>query len=187
MLIFSILTGVICGFAAISIKWLIHFVETTLVSWIPIEKGSILLFAYPMVGILLTILFVRYFVKDDIGHGVTKVLYAISRRNSKIKRHNMYTSMIASSLTIGMGGSVGAEGPIVMTGAAIGSNIGQFFRVDYRMITLLLGAGTAGAIAGAFGAPLAGMIFTLEVLMLDLTMAAVIPLLLSTVSAVSIT
>lgn len=187
MLIFSILTGVICGFAAISIKWLIHFVETTLVSWIPIEKGSILLFAYPMVGILITILFVRYYVKDNIGHGVTKVLYAISRRNSKIKRHNMYTSMIASSLTIGMGGSVGAEGPIVMTGAAIGSNIGQFFRVDYRMITLLLGAGTAGAIAGAFGAPLAGMIFTLEVLMLDLTMAAVIPLLLSTVSAVSIT
>lgn len=187
IIIFSILTGIVCGFAAISIKWLIHFVKFNLVSWIPVEKGSILLLAYPMVGIFLTILFIRIFVKDDVSHGVTKVLYAISRHKSRLKSHNMYSSMVACSLTIGMGGSVGAEGPIVMTGAAIGSGIGQFFRVDYKMITLLLGAGAAGAIAGAFGAPLAGMIFTLEVLMLDLTMAAVIPLLLSTVSAMSIT
>ena len=185
--IFSVLTGIMCGFAAITLKWLIHFVKFQLTSFIPIENGSLLFVAYPMLGILLTILFVRIFVKDDIGHGVTKVLYSISRKKSKLKAHNMYSSMVASSLTIGLGGSVGAEGPIVMTGSAIGSNIGQFFRVDYKMITLLLGAGASGAIAGAFGAPLAGLIFTLEVLMLDLTMAAVIPLLLATVSAVSIT
>lgn len=187
MLIFSVLTGIVCGFAAITIKWLIHFVKVNLTGWLPADSGSIFLFVYPIVGLLLTILFVRLFIRDDISHGVTKVLYAISRKESKLKAHNMYSSMVASSLTIGLGGSVGAEGPIVMTGAAIGSNIGQFFRVDARMITLLLGAGASGAIAGAFGAPLAGMIFALEVLMLDLTMSAVVPLLLSTVSAVSIT
>jgi len=186
-LLFSVFTGIVCGFAAIAIKWLIHLVKFNLTSWIPVDSGSILLFAYPMLGVLLTILFIRFFVKDDIGHGVTKVLYAISRKESRIKAHNMYSSMVATSLTIGLGGSVGAEGPIVMTGSAIGSNIGQFFRVDARTITLLLGAGAAGAISGAFGAPLAGLIFTLEVLMLDLTMSAVVPLLLSTVSAVSIT
>lgn len=186
-LLFSVLTGIICGFAAITIKWLIHFVKLNLTGWLPADSGSILLFAYPMIGVLLTIIFLRLFVRDDISHGVTKVLYAISRKESRLKAHNMYTSMVATSLTIGLGGSVGAEGPIVMTGSAIGSNIGQFFRVDARMVTLLLGAGASGAIAGAFGAPLAGMIFTLEVLMLDLTMSAVVPLLLSTVSAVSIT
>lgn len=187
MLLFSVLTGIVCGFAAITIKWLIHFVKVNLTGWLPADSGSIFLFVYPLVGLLLTVLFVRLFIRDDISHGVTKVLYAISRKESKLKAHNMYSSMVATSLTIGLGGSVGAEGPIVMTGSAIGSNIGQFFRVDGRMITLLLGAGASGAIAGAFGAPLAGMIFTLEVLMLDLTMSAVVPLLLSTVSAVSIT
>lgn len=187
MLLFSIITGVACGFAAITIKWLIHFVKANLTSWLPSESGSLLLFVYPMLGVLLTVIFLRLIVRDDISHGVTKVLYAISRKKSKIKPHNMYTSMVATSLTIGLGGSVGAEGPIVMTGAAIGSNIGQFFRVDAKTVTLLLGAGASGAIAGAFGAPLAGLIFTLEVLMLDLTMSAVVPLLLSTVSAVSIT
>ncbi len=187
MLLFSVLTGVFCGFAAITIKWLIHFVKVNLTGWLPADSGSVLLFVYPMVGVLLTILFLRLFVRDDISHGVTKVLYAISRKESRLKAHNMYTSMVATSLTIGLGGSVGAEGPIVMTGSAIGSNIGQFFRVDARTITLLLGAGASGAIAGAFGAPLAGLIFTLEVLMLDLTMSAVVPLLLSTVCAVSVT
>ncbi|WP_320052380.1 chloride channel protein [uncultured Acetobacteroides sp.] len=186
-LLFSVLTGIICGFAAITIKWLIHFVKLNLTGWLPTDSGSILLFAYPMIGVLLSIIFLRLFVRDDISHGVTKVLYAMSRKESRLKAHNMYTSMLATSLTIGLGGSVGAEGPIVMTGSAIGSNIGQFFRVDARMVMLLLGAGASGAIAGAFGAPLAGVIFTLEVLMLDLTMSAVVPLLLSTVCAVSIT
>lgn len=184
---FSVIVGVACGFAAISIKWLIGFVKHNLTGWIPIENSSVLFIVYPLVGIALTWLFVRYVVKDDISHGVTKVLYSISRKRSKIARHNIFSSMIATSFTIGFGGSVGAEGPIVLMGSAIGSNFGSVFRMDSRVITLLLGAGASGAIAGAFGAPLAGLIFTLEVLMLDLTISAVVPLLLSTVSAVTVT
>ena len=141
---------------------------------------------YPVVGILLTGLFVRHVVKDDISHGVTKILYAISRRQSRIKRHNTWSSLLASAITIGFGGSVGAEAPIVLTGSAIGSNLGSAFRLEHRTLMLLVGCGAAGAVSGIFKAPIAGLVFTLEVLMIDLTMGSLLPLLVSCVTAATV-
>ena len=186
ILILSLVVGITSGLAAVILKNLIHTIQYLLTSWIPIDNGSLLFLAYPMVGILLTVLFVKYYVKDNISHGITRILFAISRRDSRVKKHNTYTSLVASSLTIGFGGSVGAEAPIVLTGAALGSQVGQYLGLDYKKITLLLGCGAAGAIAGIFKAPLAGLVFTLEVLMLDLTMASIIPLLISAVTAATI-
>ena len=137
----------------------------------------------PGVGMFLSFLIVRYIVRDNIGHGVTKVLQAVSKNESKIKRHNMYSSLVTSALTIGFGGSVGAEAPIVYTGAAIGSNLGRYMGLSYRGMTLLLGCGAAGAVAGIFNAPLAGVLFTLEILLFNLSMSSLLPLLLSSVSA----
>jgi CIC family chloride channel protein len=152
------------------------------------EQGTLgfLYLALPGIGIIITVLYIKYFVKDNIGHGVSRILYAISKKGSKLKRHNTYSSIVSSTITIGFGGSVGAEAPIVLTGAAIGSSIGQFFKLNYKTITLLLGCGAAAAIASIFKAPLAGLVFTLEVLMLDLTMASIIPLLIAAVSATTV-
>ena len=124
-------------------------------------------------------------MRDDISHGVTKILYAISRRQSRIKRHNVWSSICASAITIGFGGSVGAEAPIVLTGSAIGSNLGSIFRMDHKTLMLLVGCGAAGAVSGIFKAPIAGLVFTLEVLMIDLTMASLLPLLITSVTAAS--
>ena len=181
--ILAVVVGVCSGLAAVMLKSSIHLVKDMLTGWFSLSEGSLLYFAYPGIGILITILFVRYFVKDNINHGITQVLYAISRNNSRIKSHNMYTSMIAGTFTIGFGGSVGAEAPIVMTGSAIGSGIGRFFRLNYRQITLLLGCGAAGAVSGIFKAPLSGIIFTLEILMLNLSLSSIIPLTISSVTA----
>ena len=139
-----------------------------------------------MVGILLAGWYVRYVVRDNISHGVTRVLYAISQNKSRLKPHNMYSSVFASSITIGFGGSVGAEGPIVYTGAAIGSNLGQAFRLSPRILMIHVGCGAAAGIAGIFKAPIAGMLFTLEVLMLDLTTVSVMPLLIASISAATV-
>ncbi|WP_298592871.1 chloride channel protein, partial [uncultured Rothia sp.] len=152
--------------------------------WANIREGAnYWLLLYPIIGILLAGLFVYYVVRDDISHGVTKILYAISQRKSRIKPHNMWSSLVASSLTIGFGGSVGAEAPIVLTGAAIGSNLGRLFRMEQKTLMLLVGCGAAGAVAGIFKAPIAGLVFVIEVLMLDLTMTSVLPLLISSVTA----
>ncbi|MGE0078839.1 MAG: chloride channel protein [Bacteroidales bacterium] len=183
ILILSLIVGILSGVAAVILKNTVHATHAFLQDSLPKDSANILFFALPAVGILLTIFFVRIFIKENINHGVSKVLYAISRQNSKIKPHNTYSSIISSTLTIGFGGSVGAEAPIVYAGAAIGSNIGQFFRMNYKTLTLLVGCGAAGAIAAIFNAPLAGIVFTLEVLMLDLTTASIIPLLISAVSA----
>jgi CIC family chloride channel protein len=172
--------------AAVFLKSAIHFVKDCLTGWFNVAQGSFFYLAYPGIGILITVIFVKYFVKDSIGHGITKVLYSISRNNSQIKSHNVYSSMIAGTFTIGFGGSVGAEAPIVLTGSAIGSNIGKFFRLNYKQITLLLGCGAAGAVSGIFKAPLAGIIFTLEILMLDLSLSSIIPLMISSVTACGI-
>jgi len=181
--ILSLVVGIVSGLSALALKNLIHFIAGQLTSWFNSDSISYLYLVYPLVGILLTVLFVRFIVKDNIGHGVSKILYSISRQNSRLRRHNTWSSMIASSLTIGFGGSVGAEAPVVLTGASIGSNLARVFKLNYKYITLMIGCGAAGGIAGIFNAPIAGIVFTLEVLMLDLTMAYLIPLLISSVTA----
>ena len=158
----SLLVGIITGLAGVFLKNSVHFTHQFFTERLQIDSGSLLFFVYPFIGILLTSLFVRYFVREDISHGVTKVLYAISRQNSIIKPHNNYSSMVASTITIGFGGSVGTEATIVLTGASIGSNLARFFRMNYKVMTLMIGCGTAGAIAGIFKAPIAGIVFTLN-------------------------
>lgn len=187
LLLLSFLVGAGSAFAAQSLKWLIHKIEYLLTSQFDVTHSNWLFLVYPVVGILLTSLFIRYIVRDNIGHGVTKILYAISRKQGLIRRHNMWTSVIASAVTIGFGGSVGAESPIVLTGSAIGSNLGRFFHRDHKTLMLLIGCGASGAVAGIFKAPIAGLVFTLEVLMIDLTMASLLPLLVSCLTATCIT
>lgn len=182
LLLLSLAVGVICGFAAQLLKFLIHVISGVLTSHISATTANYLYLLYPVAGILIVTLFLRYVVKENISHGVTKVLYAISRHKSRLKKRNMYASLVASSITIGFGGSVGAEGPIVFTGAAIGSNVGQAFRLSPRILMILVGCGAAAGIAGIFRAPIAGMLFTLEVLMIDLTGLTVMPLLFSSVA-----
>lgn len=183
ILVLSFFVGIFTATAAIVLKELIHLIQNFLTNNFDTTGANYLYLIYPVIGIFLTGLFIRNIVKDDISHGVTKILYAISRRQGRIKRHNMWSSVIASSLTIGFGGSVGAEAPIVLTGSAIGSNLGSAFKMEHRTLMLLVGCGAAGAVAGIFKAPIAGLVFTLEVLMLDLTMASLLPLLISCVTA----
>jgi CIC family chloride channel protein len=183
VLILSFLVGIFCALAAHILKTIIEFLHESVNHSFTAGNLNYLYLATPIIGILLASIYVRYIVKDDISHGVTKILYAISQRKSRIKPHNMWSSMIASSLTIGFGGSVGAEAPIVLTGSAIGSNLGRLFRMNQKTLLLLVGCGASGAIAGIFKAPIAGVLFTLEVLMLDLTMASIIPLLITAVTA----
>lgn len=183
VLLLSFLVGIFTALAAWVLKMLIHQIEAFLTENFDTTQANGLYLLYPVVGIFLTGLFVRNIVRDDIGHGVTKILYAISRRQGRIKRHNVWSSVIASSITIGFGGSVGAEAPIVLTGSAIGSNLGRMFRMEHKTLMLLVGCGAAGAVAGIFKAPIAGLVFTLEVLMIDLTMASLLPLLISCVTA----
>lgn len=186
VIILSLIVGIICGFAAQLLKYLIHLIAHALTAHFSATTVNWLNLVYPMVGIFIVTIFLKYVVKDNISHGVTKVLYAISRRKSRLKKKNMYSSLIASSITIGFGGSVGAEGPIVFTGAAIGSNIGKAFRMSPRILMLLVGCGAAAGIAGIFRAPIAGMLFTLEVLMIDLTGATVMPLLISSITGATV-
>lgn len=186
VLVLAFFVGIFSGLAAIVLKFLIHFISTTLTSRINLESGNYLYILLPAVGVVLTALFVRYIVRDNISHGVTRVLYAISQNKSRLKRHNIYTSVLASSVTIGFGGSVGAEGPIVYTGAAIGSNLGRAFRMSPRILMILVGCGAAAGIAGIFKAPIAGMLFTLEVLMLDLTTVSVMPLLIASITSTTL-
>ena len=181
LLVLSVVTGLLCGLAAVVLKLSIHGIQDGLKSLFPDSRWPFLIL--PGVGMLLSGLIVRYLVRDNIGHGVTKVLQAVSKNESKIKRHNVWSSLVTSALTIGFGGSVGAEAPIVYTGAAIGSNLGRYCGMSYRGMTLLLGCGAAGAVAGIFNAPLAGVLFTLEILLFNISMTGMLPLLLSSVSA----
>lgn len=183
MIILALFVGICCGLAAVLLKSAIEFIHHSLTSWFDGEAYNFLYLIYPGIGMLIAMLFVRYIVKDNIGHGVTKVLQAVSKNESKIRSHNMWTSMAASSVTIGFGGSVGAEAPIVYTGAAIGSNVARYMGLSYKNMTILLGCGAAGAVAGIFKAPLAGVLFTLEILLFNISMTSILPLLLSTISA----
>ncbi len=186
VLVLSLVVGLAAGVAAMILKWLIHVISGSLMSDLSVSEGNYMYIIYPVVGVLLACWYVRYVVRDNISHGVTRVLYSISQNKSRLKPHNMYTSIVASSITIGFGGSVGAEGPIVYTGAAIGSNLGQAFRLSPRVLMILVGCGAAAGIAGIFKAPIAGMLFTLEVLMLDLTTVTVMPLLIASITAASV-
>ena len=179
--------GAVTALAAQLLKWLVDEIKYLLTNSFDVTHMNWLYLVYPVVGIYLTALFIKYIVRDDIGHGVTKILFAISRRQGHIKKHNCWSSIIASSITIGFGGSVGAESPAVLTGSAIGSTLGKWFKVDQKTLMVLIGCGASGAIAGIFKAPFAGLLFTLEVLMLDLTMASLLPLLVACVTAAVIT
>ncbi len=187
MFILAIVVGILAAVAGHLLKQAIHGVQSIATSFSSISQVNWLYLVFPTIGITLTVLFVRYIVRDDISHGIARIFYAISRKKSRIKLHNTYTSVVASATTIGFGGSVGAEAPIVLTGAAIGSNLGRALRLRYNLITLLVGCGAAAAIAAVYKAPIAGFAFVLEVLMLELTFTSVVPLLIAAVTAATMT
>ncbi|MBO4891112.1 MAG: chloride channel protein [Prevotella sp.] len=187
MIILALIVGFFAAVAAFVLHWIINQIVFVLTSHFNRTGANWLYLVYPVVGIYLTSLFIRYVVKDNISHGITRILYAISSNRSRLKSHNCWSSVIASAITIGFGGSVGAEAPIVLTGSAIGSNLGKLFRMDRKMLMTLVGCGAAGAIAGIFKAPIAGLVFTLEVLMIDMTMSALLPILVSCVTATCFT
>ena len=183
LIILSFVVGISSGLAAVLLESLVRATHHGLTSWFDGSLDNFLYLVYPGIGMLLSLILLRFVIKDNIGHGVTKVLVAVSKNDSRIKPHNMWSSIVTSSLTIGFGGSVGAEAPIVYTGAAIGSNFARYMGMSYRNMTILLGCGAAGAVAGIFKAPLAGVLFTLEILLFNISMTSMMPLLFSTVSA----
>jgi chloride channel protein, CIC family len=186
ILILSFVVGIFAAIAAFLLKSTIHLIKYLLTESFSRYDVNYWYLVFPVIGILITSLFVRYIVKDNISHGITRILYAISQRKSILKLHNIWTSLVGSSITIGFGGSVGAEAPIVLTGSAIGSNLGNFFKMDQKTLMLLVGCGAAGAIGGIFKAPIAGVVFTIEVLMIDMTLTAIVPLLISSVTATAL-
>lgn len=185
MIFMSLLVGLSCGMASVVLKNTVHYTYLfiTDTKWFAVDRSNFLFLIYPMVGITITVLVLKYFIKDDISHGVSKVLYAISRKKGRIKPHNTYSSILTSSITVAFGGSVGLEAPIVLTGSALGSNLGRLGRLSEKNMITLVGCGAAGAIAGVFKAPIAGILFVFEVLMLDLTMTTAIPLLISAITS----
>ena len=187
LLVLAFVVGLLSAVAAFMLHSIINLIVALLTSSFSKTSANWLYLVYPVVGIYLTSLFVRFVVRDDISHGITRILYAISSNKSRLKSHNTWSSVIASAITIGFGGSVGAEAPIVLTGSAIGSNLGQLFRLDRKTLMTLVGCGAAGAIAGIFKAPIAGLVFTLEVLLIDMTMSSLLPILVSCVTATCFT
>ncbi len=181
--VLAFFVGILAAVAAFLLHWIIHLIQQLLTKGFATDDANVLFLLFPVVGIWLTSLFIKYVVRDNISHGITRVLYAISTNRSRLRRHNCWTSVVASAITIGFGGSVGAEAPIVLTGSAIGSNLGQIFKLDKRQLMLLVGCGAAAAVAGIYKAPIAGMVFTLEVLMIDMTMSSIVPILIATITA----
>lgn len=179
----SVVVGLVAGIAAVVIKNAVHFTQFLLTGFFEKEYQNFPYFFYPIVGILIALLFARYVIRQNLGHGIPNTLYAISKRKSIIPPFAMYASIITSAFTVGFGGSVGLEGPTVATGSALGSNIAKFLRLNYKTTTLLLACGAAGAISGIFNSPIAAIIFCIEVFMLDLTMSSLIPLLISSATA----
>ena len=186
MVLLAVIVGALAGLGTYLFEMLLYGIRSALVTWLPVDQAHFLYLIYPAVGIVLATLFVKYIVKDEISEGVTRVLYAMSRRDSRIAPHNCWTSIVGGATTIGFGGSVGPEAPIVLTGAAIGSNVGKLARLNYKDLTLLLCCGAGAAVAAIFKAPITGVVFVLEILMLDITASSIIPLLVSSVSATTV-
>ena len=186
MVLLAVIVGALAGLGTYLFEMLLYGIRSALVTWLPVDQAHFLYLIYPAVGIVLATLFVKYIVKDEISEGVTRVLYAMSRRDSRIAPHNCWTSIVGGATTIGFGGSVGPEAPIVLTGAAIGSNVGKLARLNYKELTLLLCCGAGAAVAAIFNAPITGVVFVLEILMLDITASSIIPLLVSSVSATTV-
>ncbi|MBR3677537.1 MAG: chloride channel protein [Alistipes sp.] len=184
--VLAVVVGLLAGFGTYLFELLLHLIKEALVNWFDNDTFHFLYLIYPAIGIILATLFVKYIVKDNISEGVTRVLYAMSRRGSQIAGHNCWTSMVGGAVTIGFGGSVGPEAPIVLTGAALGSNVGKLAKLNYKNITLLLCCGTGAAVAAIFKAPITGVVFVLEILMLDITSTSIIPLLISSVTATTL-
>ena len=187
LVLLAALVGLCSGIAAIALKSAIHGINWLLTSWFNTKEDSILYLLYPGIGMLLSLFFIKFFVKDNLSHGITRVLYSISRNKSRLSSKTIWGPLIASAITIGFGGSVGAEAPIVHSGASIGSVIAQKLKLNYRQITLLLACGAAGSLAGIFKAPIAGIVFTIEILMFDFTMSSIVPLLIASVTSICIT
>ena len=183
MMLLAVVVGALAGIGTYLFEILLYGIKTGLTNWFPVDSAHFLFLIYPAVGIILATLFVKYIVRDNISEGVTRVLYAMSSRNSRIAAHNCWTSVVGGATTIGFGGSVGPEAPIVLTGAAIGSNVGRLVRLNYKHTTLLLCCGAGAALAAIFKAPITGVVFVLEILMLDITAASVIPLLIASITA----
>ena len=187
ILVLAFFVGIFAALAAYVLHSLIRIIQKLLTVEIGANQYNWMYLILPVVGIFITMLFVHYVVRDNISHGITRILYAISSKRSRLKAHNCWSSVVASAVTIGFGGSVGAEAPIVLTGSAIASNLGQLFRMNNKTLMLLVGCGAAAAIAGIFKAPIAGLVFTIEVLMIDLTMASISPILIASVTATCFT
>ena len=183
LMVLAVIVGLLAGVGTFLFELLLHAIEEGLTRWFSVDEAQFLYLIYPAIGIILATLFVRYIVRDNISEGVTRVLYAMSRGNSQIAPHNTWTSVVGGATTIGFGGSVGPEAPIVLTGAAIGSNVGRLARLNYKYTTLLLCCGAGAAVAAIFKAPITGLVFVLEILMLDITATSIIPLLIATVTA----
>ena len=186
LIILAVIVGILAGVGTYLFEVLLHMVKDVLVRWAPVDKVHFFFLIYPAIGIILATLFVKYIVKDNISEGVTRVLYAMSKRNSHIAPHNCWTSLVGGATTIGFGGSVGPEAPIVLTGAAIGSTVGRIARLNYKYTTLLLCCGAGAAVAAIFKAPITGVVFVLEILMLDITVGSIIPLLIASITATTV-
>ncbi len=182
ILILSIIIGLVAGIAASVLKIFAHKIRVLIIESFTNPSDYLLYFGLPIMGVLLAVVFMNTAIREKVGAGVSSVLFSISKKKGVIKPHKMYSAVIGSALTVGFGGSVGLEAPVVSTGAAIGSNIARVFRLSHRYVILLIGCGASGAIAAIFNAPIAGVIFALEVLMLDLTTASLVPLLLASVT-----
>ena len=184
VLILSVLVGFASGLAAVVIKNSVALIQDLITNEGVGEFHAYLYFAFPLIGIILTITLIKYVFRQTIYPGIPSTLYAISKRKGLMKRHNTWSSIVTSALTVGFGGSAGLEGPTIATSAAIGSNLGQIVRMNYKTKTLLIGCAAAGSMAAIFKAPIAAIIFAIEVIMLDLTMSSLIPLLLASITAV---
>lgn len=182
VLLLSMVIGIWAGLSAVILKNIAYYSHAWVTQGFDFGKGYSLYLALPLIGLSLTVLFTNFVLKDNLAHGVSIVLHSLSKRFGVLRKHNLLSSMIASVFTITFGGSMGFEAPIVLTGGAIGSFIGKRFKMDRKTVIILVGAGASGALAGIFKAPIASVVFSLEILMIDLTMASLIPLLIAAVS-----